>query len=237
MNPILIINDDLWPHIATDLTLGVPLLRLTCKSFATMFATSLTFYQKVAFSYYCASMAYRNEVSIGSEERRKLLAKVIVQFRMFHVYREIARCKERIHLCIAREWERECAILLVDEKKENVVLDYVTNILTLANVNLGKSIFINERISHIPLNEAVSRGSVALVSVLLQNNKVYENVNLVDPYTPNVSHYLTAFGRANMFLDQMRKQHEVEEAWNYYHIVQLLQNVPGVVELVRYYEP
>ena len=99
MNSILIFDDDVWEHIAMKLTLGVPLLRLTCKRFATIFSDSLTFHQKVAFSYYIRYRYYFG-CSLLHVEKCKFLAKTIVHFRMFNVYREIAMFDWIIHLHI-----------------------------------------------------------------------------------------------------------------------------------------
>lgn len=238
MNCIDMLTNDLWTHIVTNnLTLGVAFLRLTNKMFASMLTHMLTFQGKVAFSYHSAAMTYADNEIHDGEDNLETLASTIVRFRMLDVYREIALCKGRIHPRIAREWERCCAKAITTVKDEDFLLDYVTNVLTLPDVHLGKIIRIRHT-RYIPLKDAVARGWVALVSLLLTNDNVYENVNILNYVHPlnlvgATVRYYTAFGDAKFLLYMMQTRDKLEEAKKYSDIVHLLKNVPSVVEYVE----
>lgn len=238
MNCIDMLTNDLWNHIVKDnLTLGVPFLRLTNKMFATMLTHMLMFQGKVAFSYHSAAMTYADNEIHDGEDNLETLASTIVRCRMFDVYREIALCKGRIHLHIAREWERCCAKRITTAKDEYFLLDYVTNVLTLPDVNLGKIIHIRHT-RYIPLKDAVARGWVALVSLLLTDDNVYENVNILN-YVHSLNQvgatvrYNTAFGDAKFLFYVMQTQDYLEDAKKYSDIIHLLKSVPDVVEYVE----
>lgn len=222
MNPMLDIGADLWYTIVMKLTLGAPILRLTCKSFATLVKNWLTHDQTVSFSYYSALMAWREK---PNREREFLLAhwaEMIVLFRMFHVYAELTTWTGHVHHRVAREWERECAHMLVHERDDDVAAKFVRQVVTLPNINLAKRIFIDDIRSVVPMMTAVQRGSISLVAVLLMDKRVRNNVHTIPQFS-----VVSVYGKATSCWEFMRWQQDDGGASTYKCILDLLAKMPG----------